>query len=368
MSRFFWSFICLIVIFSHNITVSAVNVSAQSAIAIDADTEQILYQKNSEQILPMASTTKIMTALIALEQLDVNEIIEIKAEYTGIEGSSMYLKEGEQIAIIDIIYGLMLMSGNDAAVALACEVSGNTREFVKIMNDRAKQMGLENTSFETPNGLDGEQHYTTAHELALITMEAMKNNDFAQIVSTQNHNLTNRYMQNHNKLLWKYEHAIGVKTGYTKKSGRCLVSASEQNGRTIVVVTLNAPDDWNDHIAISEYAFAQYSPIEIDEIYSNDIKIPIISSEKTEISLMELPNNLLYLTEKEKKDIKFEIIGQKFLYAPITKGQLYGIIKFKAFDKDIISYPLILNENAKQITVEQKSIGQKVLDFLYNLI
>ena len=232
--------------------------SAKCAILMDADTGRILYAKQSDQRSLIASTTKIMTAIVVLEHCDLDEEYEIPAAAVGVEGSSIYLKPGELLTIRDLLYGMMLHSGNDAAVALALACSDSVPEFVDLMNLKAQQLGLHQTHFENPHGLDGEEHYSTAADLAHMTQYALKNPEFVQIVSTKAIQIGERYLTNHNKLLWSLDGALGVKTGYTKAAGRILVSAAERNGRRLIAVTISDGNDWQDHAALYEFGFAQY--------------------------------------------------------------------------------------------------------------
>lgn len=232
--------------------------SAKSAILIDADTGRILYAKNADSKSLIASTTKIMTAIVVLEHCELEETYEIPPAATGMEGSSIYLQAGERLTIRDLLYGMMLQSGNDAAVALALACSDSVSEFVDLLNLKAQQLGLHRTHFENPSGLDGEEHYSTAADLAKMTRYALRHPDFAAIVSTKSIRCGERYFTNHNKLLWSCEGVIGVKTGYTKAAGRILVSAAERNGRRLIAVTINDGSDWQDHKALYDYGFAQY--------------------------------------------------------------------------------------------------------------
>lgn len=232
--------------------------SAKSTILMDADTGRILYAKNSDCSSLIASTTKIMTAIVVLEHCDLDAQYEIPPEATGVEGSSIYLKPGERLTIRELLYGMMLHSGNDAAVALALACSDSVPEFVDLMNLKAQQLGLHRTHFENPNGLDGEAHYSTAADLAEMTRYALKNPDFTEIVSTKEIQIGERSLTNHNKLLWSCEGAIGVKTGYTRAAGRILVSAAERNGRRLIAVTISDGNDWQDHKALYDFGFAQY--------------------------------------------------------------------------------------------------------------
>ena len=205
--------------------------SAKSAYLYDYNTKRALYSKNENIRLPMASTTKIMTALVALENCELTREVKITKESVGIEGSSIYLKAGEVLLLEDLLYALMLRSANDAAVAIAVEVGGSEEGFVEMMNEKAEELSLSNTHFENPHGLDSKNHYTTARELALITAAAIDN-------------------------LKRYKGALGVKTGYTKRSGRSLVGYAERDGIRLISVTINAPDDWNDHEKMLNFGFA----------------------------------------------------------------------------------------------------------------
>lgn len=237
--------------------------SAQHAILMDADTGAVLYEKDADTPSLIASTTKIMTGLLICENCDLDEKVTVPPEAVGIEGSSVYLRAGEVLSVRDLLYGMLLQSGNDAAAALALHLCCSIEAFAGQMNEKAQELGLTNTHFANPHGLDAEDNYGSARDLASLTAYALKNPDFAQIVSAGSYRAGERYFTNHNKLLWRCEGAIGVKTGYTKKAGRILVSAAERNGRTLICVTLSAPDDWNDHCALYDYGFSQYEMTEI---------------------------------------------------------------------------------------------------------
>ncbi len=242
-------------------------VSAQAAALICADDSRVLYLKNGDMPLPMASTTKIMTALVAIETLPQDAVITITPDVCGIEGSSIYLVPGEKLTVRDLLYGLLLESGNDAAAALAKAGGNSEEEFVSLMNSRASEMGLKNTRFANPHGLSSENHYTTAHELAIITYHAMKNPLFAEIVATKNYTVYDekgtavKYFSNHNRLLRSYSGANGVKTGYTLLSGRCLVTSAKRDGTAFIAVTLNDRNDFADHARLHDFAFASFKTI-----------------------------------------------------------------------------------------------------------
>ena len=240
--------------------------SARAAALYEPKSDTFLYTKNENQRLGMASTTKIMTALVALENAELEKVIRVDDRAVGIEGSSIYLKENEELSIEALIYSLMLRSANDAALALAYEISGSVEEFSRLMNEKAEGLGLTDTSFTNPHGLDNKDHYTSARDLAILTAAALKNEKFKEIVSTYKITIqsstTERLLVNHNKLLTGYDGCIGVKTGYTKKSGRSLVSAAERNGVTLISVTIDDPDDWIDHKKMLDYGFSRYKTSE----------------------------------------------------------------------------------------------------------
>lgn len=237
----------------------APKVSAKAAALYDPEAKRFLYEKNSNERLSMASTTKIMTAIVALEHILPDKEIVVDERACGIEGSSVYLKAGEVLTAEALLYALMLRSANDAAEALAYEISGSIEAFAFLMNEKAKSLGLKNTSFKNPHGLDCEGHYTTASDLAVITACAMCMPKFNEIASTYKKTIKSsaetRLLVNHNKLLNSYDGCIGVKTGYTKKSGRSLVSAAERDSFCLICVTIDAPSDWQDHKYLLDYGF-----------------------------------------------------------------------------------------------------------------
>lgn len=251
----------VIFIFVYGGTAFAYSTSAECCCVMIAETRQVLYARDAEVLHGMASTTKIMTAIIAIENGNLENEVTVSQNAAGQEGSSIYLKAGDKVKLCDLLYGLMLNSGNDAAVAIAEGVGGTTEKFVEMMNDKAREIGCKNTHFENPNGLSSETHYSTAYDMALITAYAMENETFSQIVSTKEYQIKSEssvtYLKNHNKLLWQYDGCVGVKTGFTKMTGRCLVSCAERGGVKIITVTLNDRDDWRDHCQLFDGAFAK---------------------------------------------------------------------------------------------------------------
>ena len=240
-------------------TAAAVGTSASSAILMEADSGRVIYEQNAHEPRLIASITKLMTALVALESGHaLNEDVTIRPEWAGAEGSSIYLKAGETVTLEQLLYGMLLRSGNDAALAVAGHCGGTVEDFVVSMNETAARLGMKNSSFANPNGLNAEGHYSTAYDMALLARACLGNQTLAKMVSTKTITLGTRTFTNHNKLLWRYEGCVGMKTGYTEKAGRTLVSAATRDGMTLVCVTLNDPNDWSDHAALFDYGFAGY--------------------------------------------------------------------------------------------------------------
>lgn len=244
---------------------AAPDVSAAQAILMDAESGQVLFEKDAFEARPIASITKIMTAILAIEsgKMDEKATVSRNAIYT--EGSSIYLEQGEKITIQDLVYGLMLRSGNDAAVAIAEHIGESEEGFVYLMNEKAMWLGMDQTHFTNPHGLDDEEHYSSAYDMALLTREAMKNKQFREISGSTSYLSENRsysWRNKHKLVTGYYENATGGKTGYTKQTGRTLVTTAEKNGHSLIVVTLNAGNDWNDHIALFEWGFEELTVTE----------------------------------------------------------------------------------------------------------
>lgn len=308
------------------------DVSAQSAILIEKNSGRILYSKSADLRLPIASTTKIMTALCALEYCDINMTVTISDTASGVEGSSMYLETGEKMTIKELLYGLMLSSGNDAAVAIS---EATECDFIQLMNETADKIGAKNTHFTNPNGLPDDEHYSTCSDMARITAYAMQNPDFCEIVCTKSYRIEGggkaypRVLVNHNKLLNAYEGCIGVKTGFTKAAGRCLVSAAERDGMTLICVTLNAPNDWNDHKSMFDYGFSNYK---YKAIVQKDTPITEISIENADSGPVSVfPEKDLYYPLKDGESFTIEYNLYDTISAPVKAnsdvGKLSLIIK-----------------------------------------
>lgn len=336
-------------------------VSARSVIVLDGLTGETLFAQNAEEELPMASTTKIMTALIAIEQGDLDRTYTVDPAYTQVEGSSMYLKPGESLTLRDTLYGLMLMSGNDAALAIAGECGG-MQAFVQAMNDKAQALGLWHTHFENPNGLDEPSHYTTARELARLTAYALENDTFRQIVSTARCTRAGRTMVNHNKLLGWYPGAIGVKTGYTRRSGRCLVSAAERDGRRLIAVTLDAPDDWNDHMTLLDQGFAAFEEVTLHQAGDEVGTVPVEGGMLPVAGLEADHTVRVHLTAREAEQVQIRLTGSRFVYAPVRAGQRYGTVRYYLGDVCIASDTLTYGVDSEQLPAAPTALD-RLLDW-----
>ena len=286
---------------------------------MDADTGAVLAEKDCDTPSLIASTTKIMTALVICEAGDLDRTVVIPPEAVGIEGSSMYLKAGEvlsvhELTVQELLYGLMLRSGNDAAVALALADSGSISAFAARMNEKAAVLGLKNTHYANPHGLDSEENYSTALDLARLTRFALQNPDFAQLVSTKSVTIGDRVLTNHNKLLWQYSGAIGVKTGYTRTAGRILVGAAERDGRRLIAVTIADPNDWADHAALFDYGFSQFSERQLVTADSVVGQIPVINGAEDSVNLISHFSFSYPLADGEQPELR--LLAPHFVFAP----------------------------------------------------
>ena len=314
-----------------NNNANAAEFSAQSMIIINAENNQILLEQNAYQKLAMASTTKVLTAITVLEYCRLNDVVKVDAKAVGIEGSSIYLQKDEELTVHEILYGLMLQSGNDCAVALAIHCAGSVEEFAKLMNKVAVKAGATDSNFVTPHGLDHKDHYTTAYDLAIISSYAMKHEDFRQIVATKKIEIPwkgrdyNRVVVNKNKILNQYEGGNGIKTGYTKKAGRCLVSSAKRNGLELICVVLNCGPMFEESMECMDMIFKKYhiqifiSPYEyLGKVKLNDNKfVHIYTKQEFKYAAENADKNFSAVLEIEKKiDLlkKDEVLGKIKIY------------------------------------------------------
>ena len=337
--------------------VRAAAVSAEKAILLDAVSGRVSYEKNADSQSLIASTTKIMTALVVCEQCNVLDRMRIPKEAVGIEGSSMYLQEGEILTIQELLYGLMLRSGNDAAVALAIYCGGTVEGFAELMNDKARTLGMSNSHFVNPNGLDAPDHYSTARDLAILAAYAMENPVFYKTVSAKNVTVGNRCLTNHNKLLWRVDGADGVKTGYTKAAGRILVSSATRQGRRLIGVTINAPDDWNDHAHLLEDGFRRYRVeclIAVGDVLGT---VEIAGGQTGSVELVASENFDYALAEGERPEIK--LTGPGFVYAPVTEGAEAGFAHVCIEGKSVGKVSVVYGTTVEK-TEEKRSFLEKL--------
>ena len=342
--------------------VGAVGVSAHSAVLLDGDSGQVLWEKNADEKSLIASTTKIMTALVVLEQAELSDVVEVAPEAVGVEGSSMYLKAGEQLTVEDLLYGLMRSSGNDAAVALAIHVAGSCDAFAELMNEKAQALGLQTTHFANPNGLDSEENYATARSLGKLAVAAMENEGFRTIVSTKTYSCAGHTMTNHNKLLWQYEGAVGVNTGFTKHAGRILVGSAEKNGRRLVSVTINAPSDWNDHKQMLDYGFSCYSQQTLVSAGDTVGQMPVISGLAEQVPLVADCAVTWDMLPGETPELRLET--DPFVYAPVAQGTQLGTLEVYVGQRLVGTAPVTAGESVAQLPPEEPGFWEKLLDKL----
>ena len=337
---------------------AAPDVSAKSAVLMEAESGKVLFQKNAFVRLPMASTTKIMTAIVAIESGNIGRTVKVPPKAVGVEGSSVYLYPEEKLTLEQLLYALLLESANDAATAIAIEVAGSVEAFSARMNEKARDIGLAAT------------HFTTAYDLAKLTRYALLNDTFRKMCSTLRMTIPlketegTRVLVNHNKLLSRYSGALGVKTGFTKKSGRCLVSAAERNGMTLIAVTLNAPNDWNDHQCMLDFGFSEYQIIRLASATEAVGKIPVTGGQAEQITVCAA-KNLSALVSAEHGAVSQRIEAPHILYAPIKKGDILGKVIYSCDGKDIAAADLVANENINCKKAERKGFFSWIKAFFF---
>lgn len=317
---------------------------------MDADTYEVLYQKNADEQRSIASTTKILSSIIACESGRLSETVTVTWDMVNTHGSLLGLREGDQITLYDLVAGMLLPSGNDAANAAAIFLAGSLEDFSALMNEKARSLGMEASYFVTPSGLDEGDHHSTARDMALLTAYAVKNSDFSEIFAMSSYEVTingeKQTIYNHNRLLQELEGCTGGKTGFTDKAGRCLVSTAQRNGNTLVCVTLGAPDDWNDHKKLYEECFVKYESC----TFTDTIAVPAVGGTKNEI-------NCAYSAELHvlnKNLVTVELYAFPFVYCPVSAGDKLGkaVIKYK--EKEIFVADITAQENAEYHYAESK--------------
>ena len=333
--------------------------SAASAILVDGESGRVLFEKNAHEERAIASITKLMTALVAVEHANsLKEEVAILPEWTGIEGSSIYLRAGETVTLETLLYGLLLNSGNDAAVALAGHCAGDVETFVAWMNARAEELGMEHTHFTNPNGLSEEGHYSTAYDMTLVARACCENETIAKITATKSISLGVRTFTNHNKLLWRYDGCTGMKTGYTELSGRTLVSSAQRDGQTLIAVTLNAPNDWSDHTALFDYGFQTFSSQVLCE-EGQAITRAFVHGSLVPFVRVVTANEVRYALA-EGEEIETKITMNEIIEAPVQSGAVLGTISFYLDNELVGETSLIAEASVNLDTADPQSLLQRI--------
>ncbi len=323
---------------------------AKSSTVIDMQTGRVLSEQNAHIALPMASTTKVMTALLALENADPDDMVATSDNAYGVPGTSMYLGRGETLRMEEMLYGLMLVSGNDAAVAIAEHVGGSVPDFCRMMTARAEEIGCENTVFSTPHGLPADNHHTTAHDLALIAREALMREDFRKIVSTQRMLVPwvgqefERVLVNKNKLLSTYEGALGVKTGYTKAAGRCLVFAAEREGMTVVGCVLNCPDWFDEAKRLMDRAFSEYRVVTVFRAGDAVREVAVTGAVRETVMLVAASDIAAPMRNGVYPDIAFDLPDK--LSSGVMAGDVAGSVTLSEGGEPLVTVPLVVAQDA----------------------
>lgn len=318
------------------------DVQAEAAILMEAESGTLLFGKNQDERLPIASITKMMTALLILERCRPEECVTVRAEWLEVEGSSAGIRAGESYTVKELLYALMLASGNDAAQALAYFCSGSMEAFAELMNRKALELGMENSHFVNPHGLTAAEHYSTALDMGKLAAEAMKNSVFAEIVSTKEVTVGGKALKNHNKLLWNYAGANGIKTGYTQAAGRTLVSAAERSGMKLICVTLNDGNDWKDHRALLDWGFGEYTMLNLADC---EWEIPLISGCRSSVRVIPASAEKCLLPRNAEP--KWELLLPRFVYAPIELGDELGEAILRIDGERAASFKLCAEESAE---------------------
>ena len=344
------------------------NLSARSAILINSEDGSVYFESNADERMGPASTTKLMTALVALEHAKADMPVKVPSDAVGIEGSSVYLVEGEILTLHELICALLLSSANDAAAAIAITVGGSIEGFCALMNRKAAEMGLCDTHFTNPHGLYDEEHYTTARELAKIAAKALSVPAIREIVSKYKMTIPHdgrpdaRLLVNHNKLLRSYDGCIGMKTGFTKKTGRTLVSAAERDGLTLVAVTLNAPDDWRDHTALLDYGFDSYTRVTFANSGEYAVELPVVGGAEDFVTLTNSEPLSLVLPKNHADEEYLISSTSRFLYAPTEIGFSPASVTVICDGKSVTS-PLEVSTRVLSSTPKKRGFFERVTSF-----
>ncbi|MBR4057254.1 MAG: D-alanyl-D-alanine carboxypeptidase [Oscillospiraceae bacterium] len=331
--------------------------AARASILIHMDSGDVLYEKNADEPLLIASTTKLMTALVTVRHCDMTELVKVTSAHCAVEGSSVYLKPGETYSVESLLYGLLLSSGNDAAAALADHVGGSTAGFANLMNQEAAALGLRNTHFSNPHGLDAKDHYSSAADLAALMREVMRDDRLPTILASKTYTVGETTCVNHNKLLWNYPDCIGGKTGYTSAAGRTLVSCAERDGLRLICVTLSDPDDWVDHAALYDWGFANW---EYRNVVSQDVlaQIPVIAGEAEHVGIIASETTNILTARDGATSAVLEL--PSFVYAPVQAGQSAGALVITTDNEFTLRVELSFAENVPLDEQERLTTWEKI--------
>lgn len=364
MKRIVTGTVCLGLLLALMPTAYAVGTSASSAILMEASSGRVLYEHNSSDRRLIASTTKLMTALTALNSgCELQDVVCVPKEAVGVDGSSLYLREGEEITLEALLYGMLLHSGNDAAIAVALHCAGSVEQFVADMNQNAARLGMQNTHFENPNGLDGPEHYSSALDMALLARACLEQETLAAMLSTRTIHIGGRSLTNHNKLLWRYDGCIGLKTGYTEKAGRTLVSAAQRDGMTLIAVTLNDPDDWSDHAALFDWGFSNFTNVQLVQKGTNVGRVPVQGALIPFLDAAAQEDFYYPLCDRDTVSLCPEWTERQ-LAAPVTQGQVLGQLNILCGGQPVASVPLAAAHDMPCARIQTQGILKRIQTLL----
>ena len=339
----------------------AVGTSAQAAILMDADSGRVLYGQDIHDRRLIASTTKLMTALVALESgIPLSREITVQPQWVGVEGSSIYLREGETLTFETLLYGMLLRSGNDAALAVAEVCAGSVEAFAQRMNEKARELGMSDSHFVNPNGLNDEEHYSSAYDMALLARACLEQETLGEMVATKSIALEGRSFTNHNKLLWQYEGCIGLKTGYTEKAGRTLVSAAQRDGMTLICVTLSDPNDWADHTALFDWGFSNYR---LETAAQKGDQVGWLSVEGSLVPMCPLTveeDLQAALGDGEAPETEL-LLNSVSLTAPVDKGETVGALICRLGETELARVPVVTAQDIACNQEEDRNFFEKIL-------
>ena len=342
----------------------AVSTGAQAAVLMDAGSGRVLYEHNAHDRRLIASTTKLMTALVALESgTELSREIVVSPDWVGVEGSSIYLRPGERLTLETLLYGMLLRSGNDAALAVAEVCGGSEEDFVARMNQKAGELGMTDSHFMNPSGLNAEGHYSSAYDMALLARACLENETLREMVSTKSISLEGRSFTNHNKLLWRYEGCVGLKTGYTEKAGRTLVSAAEREGMTLICVTLSDPNDWADHTALFDWGFSQY---QLEPVVETGQEVGILPTKGSLVPLCPIlsAGTVSAAVEDGEKLETRVCLDTRCLTAPVAEGQQVGELICALEGEELGRVPLV---TAQAVPKDERAGGSWLARLLAGL-